>query len=551
MTIPITSMTATVEAVLSEGLPLSVPYFQRGYAWETEHAERLVSDLVTHAEGGLGLGWYPLGVMILARAAGASTSEVADGHQRLITLTLLLAVMRDLEREAGLRARLSACVTDAGGVPRFSPQAGVARLFAEAVQRDGATLHNLAGDVDSCDLPPVEIALIQNLSVIRRRMQTLDEERRRMVAEFVLARVVLVVVTVESDAAARLLFQTLHDTGVRPEPADLLKSSLIGQVDRARREEAQAVWEGLEIRIGRGRIASLLANIAAIQRRTVPARDAEATLARHFTFQDGADAGRFVLERLRTTGARFAEIVTAGQDLDARPSAVFRRLQYLTWIVRHETWQLPALAWLTARSLDDPETPAFLARLEALAWLQTIRAEDGPRRDRRYLALVEEVEAGRALGAEGALSVAAAERRQARDILVAQNFSRRPYKVFLLLRLNAAAEGDDRVRPAPYATVEHVLPQRPASNSRWLADYAGESEAEVGRVRHLLGNLTLLTEREQNLAANQDFTIKRSIYAESQFEIAREVAGEPHWLADKIRARTDMLADRFLRVLRV
>ncbi|MGE0697591.1 MAG: HNH endonuclease family protein, partial [Hyphomicrobiaceae bacterium] len=120
-------------------------------------------------------------------------------------------------------------------------------------------------------------------------------------------------------------------------------------------------------------------------------------------------------------------------------------------------------------------------------------------------------------------------------------------KLFLLLRLNSIYEGDAAVTITPDATMEHILPQRPAATGRWAQDFDGEADAAV--LKHMLGNLTLLTEPEQNRAGNREFEAKRSVYGSSAFTLSRQLAGWESWTADAIRARTVQLADDLLGAL--
>ena len=89
-----------------------------------------------------------------------------------------------------------------------------------------------------------------------------------------------------------------------------------------------------------------------------------------------------------------------------------------------------------------------------------------------------------------ALSVTAGERREMREILGGANFTKRKYKQFVLLRIDAAMRGGDNPLPLPNGTIEHIYPARPAESSRWRTDFRG-SEAAV--LRQTIGNVTLLT----------------------------------------------------------
>ena len=542
MPVPISSRCESVEAVFTGEYKFAVPYFQRGYAWQQEHAGRLVADLLTHAAGTQPTDWYPLGAIIVAHRPGAPVADVADGHQRLITLTILIAVLRDLETDAARRQRLARCIIDETGAARFSTLQGTAELLLTAIQAEGATTLDAA--TEGLELTPSEAAVLDNRALIAERLSELSLAERRRLADFLLERTVLVKITVEEDSAARLLFSTMHETGVKPKSADLLKSRVLGRCTGQNRDQAQTIWEGIEARLGRDRMDALFLSIAAIKSRALATEHPDVALGQVFDFESSQVASDFVLEHLRPIGARHVEMLNAGLDPRAQPGPVFRRLQYLSWIVRHETWRLPALHWLVQSGYEHPKTFDFLKRLEALAWVQMIRAEEAIRRDRRYLAILDEIDRGRALEPGGALDVLAQERETARSILIAPNVARRPYKLFLLLRLNSIYEGDSAVTITPDATVEHIFPQRPGAASGWARDY-GRS-GEDASLKHMLGNLTLLTEREQNRAANRDFDLKRATYATSAFALSRRLASFSSWRPENIRSRTEDLVDDFL-----
>jgi len=545
MVVPLASSCETVEGFFSGPRKLRIPYFQRGYAWREEHADRLMTDLATHARGSGSIDWYPLGAVILSQRPGEMIADVADGHQRLITLTILIAILRDLETDDTLGLRLDQCILDADGTPRFATVSDANDLLRSAVQERGVAIRDL--DATMPDLSPSEIALVENRALLNRRVSSMEPADRRSLAEFLLTRTMLVAITVAEEAAARLLFATMHETGAKPQTADLLKSRVLGRCVGETREKAQTIWENLESRLGRERMEGLLHSIAAIETRALATAHPDVRLSQLFDFDGPEEAGQFVLDRMRPIGTRHVEMLNAGLDPKAEPGPVFRRLQYLSWVVRHETWRLPALHWLSQTGYDDPDTLPFLERLEALAWTLMIRAEEPHRRDQRYLAVLDEIDRGTVLAPGRQLEVSAAERAAVRAILTSPNLARRPYKLFLLLRLNAHYDGDAAVTVTPEATMEHIFPQRPAAASQWAETYRHTPDAAA--LRHMLGNLTLLTEAEQNLAGNQDFHIKRSVFAGSAFTLTRRVATATQWRAEEIRARTEALADDFMAAI--
>lgn len=75
----------------------TVPSYQRPYAWTTEQAAELLDDLqYARQQNGDSPSPYFLGTIVVIKDDDAPAADVVDGQQRLATLTVLLAVLRDL-----------------------------------------------------------------------------------------------------------------------------------------------------------------------------------------------------------------------------------------------------------------------------------------------------------------------------------------------------------------------------------------------------------------------------------------------------------------------
>lgn len=78
--------------VISDNL-LSVPVYQRPYAWEESNVQELLQDLGDAMRESTPE--YFLGSIVIAQSSEESRPEVVDGQQRLATVTILLAAIRD------------------------------------------------------------------------------------------------------------------------------------------------------------------------------------------------------------------------------------------------------------------------------------------------------------------------------------------------------------------------------------------------------------------------------------------------------------------------
>jgi hypothetical protein len=91
------------------------------------------------------------------------------------------------------------------------------------------------------------------------------------------------------------------------------------------------------------------------------------------------------------------------------------------------------------------------------------------------------------------------------------------------------------------ATVEHVLPQRPAPGSNWLLHFPDEEERFSAC--HSIGNLGLMDYAENAKLTNLDFPLKLPVLKEqaNKYRTLASIAGEKEWKAAQIRERAGRL----------
>ena len=85
-----------IRTLLSSGY-YKIPRFQRPYSWDRENIQDFWDDVVR--DGG---GDYFIGPMVVYKD-GQQRYGVVDGQQRLTTITILLACIRDVLREQGFQ----------------------------------------------------------------------------------------------------------------------------------------------------------------------------------------------------------------------------------------------------------------------------------------------------------------------------------------------------------------------------------------------------------------------------------------------------------------
>src|SRR4051794_10483032 len=162
--------------IFSSDYEFTIPDYQRPYAWGKEQALQLLDDL----EGALARDTdepYFLGSIVLVKAGSDPRAEVIDGQQRLTTLSILFAVLRDLTANSKLAAELAKVVVEPGEIlagtqakPRLTLRKRDAKFFADRVQTEGATEDLVTLD-DAHLKTDAQKAIRDNTSALRDHLQ--------------------------------------------------------------------------------------------------------------------------------------------------------------------------------------------------------------------------------------------------------------------------------------------------------------------------------------------------------------------------------------------
>ncbi|HCA74531.1 MAG TPA: hypothetical protein DEP29_05950, partial [Bifidobacterium sp.] len=224
-----------------------IPSFQRAYTWQTENVEQLVNDLqdaCTHPETP-----YFLGSLILVKD-GHGKYQVIDGQQRLISLSIIIAVLRDLEDDPDLIDALSGLILEPGdklrGIkaePRLKLRerdAGFFRMYVQEGDLEG--LFDLR-DNDIASHAQRNIAL--NTRQVFDMLATMPAKERRRFASYLVNAVTLVIVTTDDLAGAHRIFDVMNMRGVPLTASDVFKARTIAEISSAARNAYATRWDDI------------------------------------------------------------------------------------------------------------------------------------------------------------------------------------------------------------------------------------------------------------------------------------------------------------------
>lgn len=222
----------------------SLPYFQREYKWESRHFVELLNDIQasfllnydpSHGRAEVSnYSPYFLG-SIITSAEKDGKKPLIDGQQRLTSTFLILAHLERYRRENSIpkAADLSALLGSLNfGSMDYSIEFSQTRkqifdFFLDYDKPYDEAMRNAE------DIPNLDEGDKKLLEALRTTDTLLDSAVRTAISyfiDYVVERVLLIDISVTSEAEAHRVFVTMNDRGLRLGPIDLLKGQILSKI---------------------------------------------------------------------------------------------------------------------------------------------------------------------------------------------------------------------------------------------------------------------------------------------------------------------------------
>jgi len=228
---------------------LAVPIYQRSYAWETKHVKDLLLDISNAIQNGENE--YFLGSVVIIQNEKERLT-VVDGQQRLATITMLLAAIRDFFHENGEEDRAIDLENDYLSKRDLITQEIEAKLKLNEIDNNffyKRVILNLKDEKPEANKESHR-RIEKAYSIAREHISTLAKSTNdpiKLLLKHVLyvandTRVIWVVVPDNSNAFT--IFETLNDRGLDLAISDLLKNYLFYLSDN-RLDEVMQKWNSM------------------------------------------------------------------------------------------------------------------------------------------------------------------------------------------------------------------------------------------------------------------------------------------------------------------
>jgi predicted transport protein len=532
-----------------------IPVFQRDYSWSEEQCEQLWKDIMGAAENRRP---HFLGSVVYVATgditAGFTRWLLIDGQQRVTTLILLFAALRDHIRhkqwkgssDGPTEARIEAYYL------RNVQEEGERRNKLVLRRRDHATLEAL---LESDDVPEHASERIRdNYEFFRDRLKTADPET-------VYAGVgQLMVVDVTLDRGVddpQLVFESLNSTGVDLSESDRIRNYILMRLhEKEQTRLYEQYWIKIE-RLFRGSektFDSFVRDYLALQ--THASRQERAgNIYPAFRRVFGAIIGNVdALEPFLSRLLRFAShhaAFSVGAHARGLPAEALARLRRLV--------DVPALLVMRLSEchetgeLGDDDFIAAVRLIESYVFRRAICGEQTRGYWQVFANLAYRIDQKKPLES---LAVGLALQRDAYRFPSDEEFrqaleERDVYGKRVCFDLLERLENHDTKESTNTEglSIEHIMPQNEKLSTDWRKMLGDEWQDIQQRWLHRLGNLTLTG--YNSTYSDRPFEKKKTIkggFKDSAVRLNRWVSEQPEWTPKQMAQRGKKLADTALQI---
>jgi hypothetical protein len=526
--------TNTMAWLASPDTVLAVPVYQRHYRWTVEVGGRLLADIRRIADADARQTHF-IGSILASRSDGDGDEELMliDGQQRVVTLTLLIAALRQAVREndPGLARELTLILEHprSGGCTRVRPH------------RTGLTV--LEGLVFDRPVPAADMDTT-----------LYDENYAYFLGEIAgdaprvwrgLQRLEHVTIALGEHANPQQVFESMNATGAPLNSDELIHNYVLMGLTHGQQVDIEdGFWTKIEANTG-GAVEEFFRDYLVLK--TWRDDQFKGEHGVYDVFKQQFPALRFdrLQEREAPGWLRYSEIykvlLTPSAEED---SQLAKQLKYVATFGRAMyPLLLDVYVQFRRAAITQGEFLEILGLLQSL-FIRKIAV--GESRDGIIARLCKTWGKSRDVARLQRDIV----RRTPSDERVRSALQYRylPHAGYVLGRL----EGRDALDGLE---IEHIFPTAPASSWRGCDEdkpWGERSEEEKARLRELantLGNLTLLEQPLNAGAGNHSFDQKQQhYYFRSHIGAVQRLMNEPCWGADQILARTADLTTSFLKI---
>jgi len=579
MSTEIEAKEVTVGKLFSPDFMFKIPIYQRPLSWGKDNFDQLFEDILDAINSEQKQ--YFLGSIILQEHEHDKNKfDLVDGQQRISSLAILMAVIRDYANIPDLTNNLTSYLYQKEDkykrIPaemRITPWEDLKEMFKKYIYESEGTQkfmndfeRKLIKYNDTQD-PRYHLYEAIDIFIEKLKEKLQNPSDLEKFVEYLLNQVYLVYIKTVAFASAFRLFNVLNTRGLPLNTSDLLKSENIGEIkDESMRLQYAKIWRDIENNLGREELENVIAFIRTIQIKEKAKLSIYEEYRREIFGKGHLKKGVEFIEYVREVSEIYTDKILEGKTILGKMSKENEYkniINLLRIFVPFSDWIPPLIAFCRKFRVDE-HLFNFILKLEKkviIEWVAGFSSTERITSLNRIIKLIENENnpqtildnllfyKGEELAGRPSRILDFSTKDRVDYILRDRLYDAQFYSIYggklakyILLRIDMKYWELENFPGYPGTiTVEHILPQTPPKDSEWVKMF---SEGERMEWTNKLGNLVLLSGIKNSKAQNYDFDKKKTVYFKGKstpFRITREVENKDKWTLEELKARHQKL----------
>jgi uncharacterized protein with ParB-like and HNH nuclease domain len=540
----------SLSQLFSEEFFFNIPEYQRPYSWKTDHCEQLFDDIYESNRDNE----YFLGTIILQETGNIGKGkkyDIIDGQQRLTTLQILLACLRDNISDKQFNDPIQKKILQeknlAEGIPeRYRLEVRDKEFFKKYIQLPGSTKNELPPENQQSDACA---NIINAINVFGSKLKELSEDSIKHLIQHILQRCILIYVSTSNFNDAFRLFTIVNDRGLQLRRIDILKSQNIEPSvihNEGDRKEFAKKWEQMEDDLGSDEFEKLIFYLRSILVKE-KAKDDILTEYNNLIFDKnklnkGKDFINYLYDYKKLYQRLFLD-KSVFPNTDTRKTKFNNLIHIMNDYLPSGEWVSPLLYYFKKFNTD--QLYEFLVKFEYKFVFDWLNGLSPTKRITNINSLLKEIEKASNPNLLLTSDIFDVDSNKLAEILSDKDFYHKPYCKYVLVKLEYLSSDHDVEKKYNAVSIEHVLPRNPKKNSEWLKIF---EEKQIEQWTNNIANLILLSKRKNSAASNKDFKDKKEKYFNDRIsELPRSISifDYDKWTPDILSKRHSDVIDKY------
>ncbi len=512
-----------------------IPEYQRPYVWGKDQVNDLLDD-ISFAQQNDDKAEYFLGSIVFQTKKTENEEyqedDLLDGQQRMTTLFLITAIIRDITENAKLKSICNEIIfqdeNEFDGTPEririiFDIREEVKEFVDKFIKKDSGL-----NDIDALkqELKNTKDLSIKNMINVIFEIQNYFKRTDTISVEnffkYLNNRVLMIYVSSSSLEDAFKLFTVMNDRGIKLRNSDILKAENLHLVSNTNREKYAKEWEEIENYFEED-FDVFLSHLRTILVKEKARKNLLDEFEENIYFTKGTKKGTAPLlakgedtfKYIKKYKKHFDEIFSQDHFHVFGDYKFDNLITIMKNVLPADLWIAPLLRYYD--KFGENNLVTFLEKLDnkfSNDWIIGLTPTSRIENMNNIIKIIDSTDSTEDLLKNEIFKI---NQNDFMNVL-SENIYGRRFARYVLYKLDYLYGNSDKINVPSVITAEHILPQTPKDDSQWKSDFTDQEREEW---THKIGNLVLISRRKNSSQGRKDYEDKKTKYFKNNIELFR------------------------------